>query len=101
MSESWIRGELEEAWGKWEDALVEVKEEVNQWLDQVGPLPQTEEEVKKNLWVLEGLISSLGRLRDLSRSLLAELLLIRFTNQGSPLPSEGKEFQGEELPFMH
>lgn len=101
MSDEWIREELQEPWRKWEEALKEVKGDVNRWLDQLGPLPQTEDEVKKNLWVLEGLISSLGRLRDLSRSLLAELLLIRFCNQKSDLPTEGEPFQSEELPFMH
>jgi hypothetical protein len=101
MTDDWINGELREAWEKWDEALQEVKNEVNRWLEQVGPFPQTEEDVKKDLWVLEGLISSLGRLRDLSRSMLAELLLLRLCNQSPHLTAQKNDFQNEELPFMH
>lgn len=101
MTDRWIRSELKDSWEKWDEALKEVKQEVNRWLEQVGPLPETEEEVKKDLWVLEGLISSLGRLRDLSRSMLAELLLLRLCSQSSSDASKEEEYPSEELPFMH
>ncbi|MCH7760373.1 hypothetical protein IIA15_03090 [candidate division TA06 bacterium] len=101
MSKEWNDGELREAWEKWDESLQEAKQEVNKWLDQVGSFPQTEKEIKRDLWVLEGLIGSLGKLRDLSRGMLAELLLLRLCGQSAPLPSEEKELQNEELPFMH